>query len=68
MDNTLIATFLNSLIILTGSIMNFILDNPKAGWVLLGLFGFTCMLGIILYKKYKKDNYYDSRRKSKSLR
>lgn len=55
MDNTVIVTFLNSLIILTGAIMNFILDNPKAGWVLLGSFGFTCVLAIILHKKYKKD-------------
>ena len=55
MDNAVIAMFSNSLIILTGAIMNFIFDNPIAGWILLGVFGFTCMLGIILYKKYKKD-------------
>lgn len=55
MDNAVITMFLNSLIILTGAIMNFIFDNPIAGWILLGLFGFTCVLGIILHKKYKKD-------------
>ena len=55
MDNTVIAMFSNSLIILTGAILNFIFDNPIAGWILLSLFGFTCVLGIILYKKYKKD-------------
>ena len=55
MDNTVIAMLSNSLIILTGAIMNFIFDNPIAGWILLGLFGFTCALGIILHKKYKKD-------------
>ncbi len=56
MDSTVIAMFSNSLIILTGAILNFIFDNSIAGWILLGLFGFTCVLGIILYRKYKKDN------------
>ncbi len=55
MENTVITMFLNSLIILTGAIMNFIFNNSPAGWILLGLFGFTCVLEIILYKKYKKD-------------
>lgn len=55
MDNTVITMFSNSLIILTGAILNFIFDNLIAGWILLGLFVFTCVLGIILYKKYKKD-------------
>lgn len=55
MDNKLITMFLNSLIILTGAIMNFIFNNSPAGWILLGLFGFTCVLGIILNNKYKKD-------------
>ena len=55
MDNTVITTFLNSLIILTGAILNFMFNNSPAGWILLGLFGFTCALGIILHKKYKKD-------------
>ena len=55
MDSTVITMFSNSLIILTGAIMNFIFDNSIAGWILLGLFGFTCVLGIILYKKCKKD-------------
>ena len=55
MDNTVIAMLSNSLIILTGALMNFIFDNITAGWILLGLFGFTCVLIIILYKKYKKD-------------
>ena len=55
MENTLITMFLNSLIILTGAIMNFIFNNSPAGWILLGLFGLTCVLGIIFYKKYKKD-------------
>lgn len=53
MENTVITMFLNSLIILTGAILNFIFNNSPAGWILLGLFGFTCVLGIILYKKYK---------------
>ena len=39
--------FLNSLIILTGAIMNFIFNNSPAGWILLGLFGFTSVLGAI---------------------
>ena len=47
MDNTLIVMFLNSLIILTGAIMNFIFNNSPAGWILLGLFGFTSVLGAI---------------------
>jgi len=55
MDNTVITMLSNSLIILTGAIMNFIFDNPIAGWILLGLFGFTCIFGIILHKRYKKD-------------
>ncbi len=56
MDNIVISMFSNSLIIfLTGAILNFIFNNPIGGWILLGLFGFTCVLGIILYKKYKKD-------------
>ena len=55
MDSTVITTVSNSLIILTGAIMNFIFDNPIAGWILLGLFGFACVIGIILYKKCKKD-------------
>lgn len=55
MDSTVITMFSNSLIILTGAILNFIFDNPPAGWILLGLFGYTVVLGIILYRKYKKD-------------
>lgn len=55
MDSTVITTFSNSLIILTGAILNFVFNNSLAGWILLGLFVFTCVLGIILYKKYKKD-------------
>lgn len=55
MDSTVITMFSNSLIILTGAIMNFIFDNSIAGWILLGLFGYTCVLGIILYKKCKKN-------------
>lgn len=47
--------FLNSLIILTAAILNFIFNNSPAGWILLGLFVFTCVFEIILYKKYKKD-------------
>ena len=56
MDSTVITMFSNSLIILTGAILNFIFDNSVAGWILLGLFGFTCILGIILYRKYKKTS------------
>ena len=56
MDSTVITMFSNSLIILTGAILNFIFDNSVAGWILLGLFGFTVILGIILYRKYKKDD------------
>lgn len=55
MDSTVITMFSNSLIILTGAILNFVFNNSPAGWILLSLFGFTCVLGIILYKKYKKD-------------
>lgn len=55
MDSTAISIFSNSLIFLTGAILNFVFNNPIAGWILLGLFGFTCVLGIILHKKYKKD-------------
>ena len=55
MDNPVITMFTNNLILLTGAIMNFIFDNPIAGWILLGAFGFTCVIGIILYKKFKKD-------------
>lgn len=55
MENEVITIFFNSLIILTGAIMNFIFNNSLAGWILLGLFGFTCVLGIILNKKCKKD-------------
>lgn len=55
MDNPVITMFSNSLIILTGAIMNFIFNNSPAGWILLGLFGITCVTEIILYKKFKKD-------------
>ena len=62
MDSTVITMFSNSLIILTGAILNFIFGNSPAGWILLGLFGFTVILGIILYRKYKKDDeQYDKR-------
>lgn len=53
MDSTVITMFLNSLIILTGAILNFIFNNSPAGWILIGLFVFTVILGIILYKKGK---------------
>lgn len=65
MDNTVITMFSNSLIILTGAILNFIFDNSVAGWILLGLFGFTVILGIILYRKCKKDKQYDTGRGKK---
>ena len=55
MDSTVITMFSNSLIILTGAILNFIFDNPIAGWILTGLFVLTVILGIILYRKCKKD-------------
>lgn len=62
MDSTVVAMFSNSLIILTGAILNFIFGNSPAGWILTGLFGFTVILGIILYRKYKKDDeQYDKR-------
>lgn len=62
MDSTVITIFSNSLIILTGAILNFIFGNSPAGWILTGLFGFTVILGIILYRKYKKDDeQYDKR-------
>jgi len=62
MDSTVITMFSNSLIILTGAILNFIFGNSPAGWILTGLFVFTVILGIILYRKYKKDDEkYDKR-------
>lgn len=55
MDNTVITMFSNSLIILTCAILNFIFGNSPAGWILTGVFVFTVILGIILYRKCKKD-------------
>ena len=55
MDSTVIAVFSNSLIILTGAILDFIFGNSLAGWILTGLFVFIVILEIILYRKYKKD-------------
>ena len=66
MDSTVITMFSNSLIILTGAILNFIFGNSPAGWILTGLFVFTVILGIILYRKYKKDDeQYDKRRSNR---
>ena len=46
--------FANGMITLTGAIMNFMFDNPVAGWILLGLTAVAFTIGIILYKKEKQ--------------
>ena len=53
MNNTL-HTFTCAMITLTCGIMNFVLDNPAAGWILLGLTIIILALGWIEYKKEKR--------------
>ena len=54
MDSTVISIFLNSLIFLTGAILNFIFNNPIAGWILLGLFGLLVCLELFCIRNIKK--------------
>ena len=44
----------NAMIILTGAIVNFILNNPVAGWALSGCFIVVLIILFILHRKEKK--------------
>lgn len=49
-------TFTCGMITLTAAVMDFIFDNPIAGWILLGLTAVIFTLGIFMYKRELKGN------------
>jgi len=47
-------SFTCGMITLTGSVMDFVFDNPVAGWILLGLAAIIFDIAYIAYRKEHK--------------
>lgn len=39
----------------TGAIMNFIFDNPKGGWMLVGVSAIIFIIGAVLHRKERRN-------------
>ena len=48
-------SFTCGMITTTGSILNFIFDNPKGGWMLAGVSVIIFIITAVLYKKERRN-------------
>lgn len=48
-------SFTCGMITVTSSILNFVFDNPKGGWMLAGISAIIFIIGAVLYRKERRN-------------